>query len=107
MLISIEYKKMKTKVEVKPHHIAEAKAGCGQRNPYSCPIARALKEQQILFHGVTQEGIDFINPNMVDGFNDGFATLPIEAVTFIQDFDEGRKVKPFSFEVEIPQQYLS
>lgn len=92
---------MKTTIEVKQHHIDIAKAKRSQRNATSCPIARAMREQKIHFYGVSQEGIE-VNRNLENPL-----PLPEQAITFIQDFDEGKKVKPFSFEVNIPEQYLS
>lgn len=89
---------MKTIITVKQEHINEGKF----RSPYSCPIAKALKEKQILFHGVTQEGIDFTT-SFAD---DTRVALPDEAIQFINDFDEHIPVKPFEFEINIPEQYL-
>lgn len=89
---------MKTLIQVTSHHINEGKF----RSPYSCPIAKALEEKQILFHGVTQEGIDLCS-TLED---DKRIPLPDNAVEFIHAYDEGQAVKPFEFEVEIPSEYL-
>lgn len=87
---------MKTLIQVKQEHINQ-----GSRiNPFSCPIARALREKSEFIYGVTQEGVDFVE---MESYR---IPLPDEAVSFIQAYDNKEAVKPFSFYLEIPSQYL-
>lgn len=59
-----------------------------------CPIARALDR-------ATGESWR-VHSSWATRSGDSFKThLPLEAVRFIDLFDEGRPVKPFSFDLEI------
>lgn len=89
----------KTLIEVKQQHIREGKC----LSPSSCPIAKAIREKANMLHGVTQEGADFIK-SFADN-TDGIP-LPEEAVNFIIAFDNSEIVKPFSFYLDIPDEYL-
>lgn len=65
--------------------------------PASCAIARAAKRL-----GLKKVNVD----NTLDFSKDGrewFAVLPSKAKEFINRFDDGAKVKPFSFSVEVQE----
>lgn len=90
---------MKLKVKVTQEHIDQAKRG----DCCYCPIALAVRK-----HGYQTPfvGVVTIYPHGVDihgNFNLPFkaARMPLEAVDFARNFDYGREVEPFEFEVEI------
>ncbi len=66
-----------------------------KRSAYECPIALALKDSGLEDPCVGEDSIC-----IESSFED--ILLPIEAVSFIKDFDQNLTVKPFSFELEIP-----
>lgn len=67
-----------------------------QRRVDACPIALALERTSGRRFYVRCDDI-------VDAEEDktSFAELPEEAVEFIQDFDEGHEVHPFSFHLDL------
>ena len=62
------------------------------KNSCKCPIARALKQ---IFPG---EDIEVKRSSIYIGKSIHYA-MPLKACYFIVDFDEGREVYPFEFEV--------
>lgn len=79
---------MKVKVEVKAKHI---KAGLPENFRF-CPIALAVKDKGFQRPYVTVEVSAYDKED-----NPVVASLPLKALNFIDKFDEGKKVKPFSF----------
>lgn len=58
-----------------------------------CPIARAVREHHPDWRVTETRIIDFNY--------DEIATLPGPAIAFIRDFDTGKAVEPFEFEIEL------
>ena len=81
------------KIEVTQHDI-----DCGVRGEYSlCPIARAVKRK--INGEVIVFGDDIsIFTTMIIIRRYSYYKLPQKAKDFIKRFDEGKKVKPFTFE---------
>lgn len=77
----------------------------GQRGRcQSCPIALAVNKRLRDFYRSHVSGnLAFFGPGVMLEYSTG---LPEIAVRFIHDFDVNAEVKPFSFLVEIPAQYL-
>lgn len=67
-----------------------------KNNCYSCPIALALKPLFPTFAEVGTTVAWFIEQNEYRK-----VALPEEVRSFISDFDAGKPVKPFSFELEV------
>ena len=63
--------------------------------PESCPVARALSRAFRSQAIVGTRDVDFNDGSLKTIF------LPADAVRFILDFDRGRPVRPFKFEVYI------
>ena len=85
---------MSTIITVTQEDIDHGKKGdCGE-----CPIARAAKRAfPALFPTVSCYNLYL---DSAPGRDDGHGTpLPQKASEFVQDFDRGRPVEPFSFEV--------
>lgn len=61
------------------------------RSPFSCPIALACQEAGLDNPGVDQVFIDAVGVH---------AAIPPAASCFIGDFDGGRSVQPFEFEID-------
>jgi hypothetical protein len=83
-------------VSVTESHIKRGSEG----DPHGCPVALALRSKKYTFgpglgHGVGQDTISF--------FNRSGRTVEIETPKqvskFINRFDAGKKVKPFSFKL--------
>jgi len=72
------------KIHVTEKHI---KKGVGF-NPWKCPTAKAIQEATGRKPTVTSEWY---------GFNNEELSLPKKVTKFIDNFDRGKKVKPFSF----------
>ena len=77
-----------------------------KHDPCWCPVARAIRRhiQRAVLVDVGPEQLDFYD-------NDGYlvyprATLPSEAATWVDEFDTGFPVQPFSFEVLVPAQVV-
>lgn len=68
----------------------------GEReSPSRCPIARALKRSTRHYWLVHEDGVRMLcEEQNGSGFE---AWLPKKADTFVRRFDEGWKVRPFSF----------
>jgi hypothetical protein len=75
-------------IEVTQSNIARGTQG----DPCACPIALAFRDTGRL---ATVNTVDVIIDARI-------AMLPDEAVRFIEDFDAGYPVAPFSFEIELP-----
>lgn len=80
---------MKMKIKVKRRDIWFGK----KYSARGCPIARAIYRE-------TGQSAYVAGGNVQ--FTGRFIPLPLEAKIFIHDFDGGRAVKPFSFELELP-----
>lgn len=65
------------------------------RNCHACPIYRALKRAGLKVTGVTRM--------IVDMYRGSTYRLPKSAIEFISRFDNGKPVKPFSFEFPIDE----
>lgn len=65
--------------------------------PDHCPVALAVRRQS----GRSKIAVSSYSVDLLDGMKD--AELPPEARQFVRDFDSGRPVKPFSFELELPR----
>ena len=59
-------------------------------NTLACPVALALKER-----GVSGAKVGYYTIRL----SNRIIALPDKAQAFIENFDEGKKVKPFSFEI--------
>lgn len=87
------------KVEVTQEHIDRG----ASNDCWSCPIALSLGnyfDKSKVFYEVDAHYIDFPNEDIL-------CLLKEEAVSFIDDFDSNKKVKPFSFDLEVPKQLES
>lgn len=86
------------KVKVTQTHINQ---GC-RFSTVSCPIALAAKEK---FHRRVEVGLDdlgvFRSSSSVAGGSSVTYELPFKAQKFIIDFDNGKQVKPFTFEAKL------
>lgn len=78
-------------INVTAKHIAEGLKG----DACWCPIARAIRDQ------VPSEEEVYVFPAGVSVAG-GTTMLPDEALRFVQDFDAGLSVEPFSFALDIP-----
>lgn len=85
---------MKTKITVTRRDIQRGL----MQNQRSCPIALALKKRKIPFLSVFDTEITF----MIKDEHKSIA-LPRRAEKFIEAFDEAKKVKPFSFIINLPK----
>lgn len=65
-----------------------------------CPIARALKR-----HGFKHVSVGFVYMTYVSNTVYYSVTLPKRVRTFINRFDTGRPVKPFSFKIEVRDEF--
>ena len=81
------------KIKVTEDHIRNGT----RRNPISCPIACAVKEQ----HPIAVEQGWRICSSEIERLSHDIASidLPQEAKEFIDDFDNERPVQPFEFEI--------
>lgn len=78
------------KIHVKRKHIKAGKKG----DPYYCPIALAIKELKPNYQHIHVGGCDI---SYIHKDTEYWLDLPEEASDFIDNFDEGDKVKPFTF----------
>ena len=68
------------------------------RAPGLCPVALAVLEQTYAKTvSVGIEDVGFLNP---EGFPDEWFSLPPDASAFIDRFDKGLSVYPFSFDLK-------
>lgn len=81
------------KIQVRPKHIREGE----KESAESCPIALAIRARQ--FQDVWVERVDVMayHPHTQ---KDVYWSLPPVAQAFLGRFDEGRPVKPFTFEMK-------
>lgn len=76
------------RIEVTAEDIAQG----GARNPFQCPVARAVKRASK-------------NPNVSVGVygahigNESRRSLPVAVTHWIAEFDRGQGVQPFSFDL--------
>ena len=82
---------MKTTIEVTTEDIAKGQPCDGS----FCPIALACDRLGLVLAVCDTELLDAGCNHVCD--------LPIEAQQFVRDFDDGRFVAPFCFEVELPE----
>lgn len=82
-------------IAVTQEHIDNGKAmSCG-----ACPIALAAKE--VFVEGLEiAVGIDCI------GVDTYFVDLPDVARRFVRAFDDGKFVRPFTFEIDVPRRLV-
>jgi hypothetical protein len=85
---------VKLRVEVTAEDIAAGNSGDCE----SCPIALACCRAGLNGVLVSDDGI---------AWNGGFVDLPAGGLEFISDFDRGRVVLPFTFEIEVPDTAVS
>lgn len=72
----------------------------------SCPIARAALKAG--FTGVNvDDTLAFDIKDPVYGTDEVYLSLPKKALKFIENFDEGKTVKPFKLRLRIKQALLS
>lgn len=74
-----------------------------------CPVARALRRVLLPeFVGEAQQSrISIYNANRQHWEEELWScATPMVANQFINDFDKKREVKPFEFELDIPDEYL-
>ena len=84
--------KNRIKVEVTAQDIRRGKRGTCQL----CPVAKTVK--RVLGRGYRVSICDDIYVTAVKGdIGEVSFNMPVEAQTFINNFDYGRPVKPFSF----------
>lgn len=85
---------MKTRIEVTQDDIEKGVA----KNCSACPVARAItkKLRQGLVAGVS-------SVLLIDYYK---FRLSIEAFLFVIDFDKGLPVQPFSFDLDLPAEFL-
>ncbi len=93
---------MKLKVNVTQEHIDKGvpEMAC------SCPVAKAVAE--LLNDGFAST--DGVSLTVEDSqrHTQAFAnTLPDEVLCFVSDFDHGKPVKPFSFDIQIDEDWLA
>jgi hypothetical protein len=65
-----------------------------RKDAEKCPIARALKYLKFKVSEVSDDGIDFTYKGV-----DYHAATPKSASKFIERFDGGKPVKPFTFNI--------
>ena len=96
---------METKIKVTQEDIKKANEdiAIGKRRAKSCPIAQALKRQNVKFIGVITNAIELSN---------GCISLPEKAISFIRAYCTSPpklafRRTSFSFNINIPKEYLS
>jgi len=67
-----------------------------------CPIAKALDRMNVPYFSILTE---FVAWSALYYDEKNISILPTEALSFIQDFDHDRPVKPFEFELADPETY--
>lgn len=89
---------MITMVTVTERHISTGKAADCER----CPVARAIADAipGLAYIGVFAHGIDLQRSEDEDEIS---AHTPDEVAEFIEAFDNGRPVSPFTFTLDIPE----
>ena len=91
---------MKMKFEVTEHDIRMGEVGACN----ACPIALAVNRG---FNALTGA---FVRGNTIH-FRTEFETLvartPMACFEFMDDFDSGQEVKPFSFELDFAQEWVA
>jgi hypothetical protein len=85
-------------VEVTAEDIAKGEKGSCERCPIALALARAADMDRVHAHLDCLWGWPAGDPDA----NSIVASTPIEASNFIDDFDSGEPVNPFTFTVELP-----
>jgi len=90
---------MRTQIEVTARDIQKGEP----KTHWACPIARAIKRvvKRVIDVEVEADGVILYSV-----FDDSHDTLPIRVRNFIYKFDTGKQVKPLTFTLNIPVQYL-
>lgn len=91
---------MKTTFTVTHNHIRNGVP----RECAECPVALSVSEKSSAFRSVGQDGITFWDSKANDYQE---YPVPDSVRMFIQDYDEGKDVAEFSFELDIPEEFLN
>jgi hypothetical protein len=89
---------MKVRIRVTEKHIDAGKP----RKCNTCPIALAITDQT----KATDVNVGVDNVLISAGGSYAKVELPEKAENFIADFDEEKAVKPFSFALDLPEEFL-
>ena len=81
-----------TKIQVTQEHIDKGK----RVNPSCCPVALAIRGKTVWIPNVTSMYVTFDEKIYT-------AWLPAVAAEFVNSFDSGNPVKPFEFEMKLPE----
>ena len=92
-----EKHRAKRLINVNQNHIQMGKP----KEPLGCPIYLALKDARVPVTRV-EDYVFETTRKLKRGVVDQFYDLPSRASRFIKRFDEGKSVKPFSFEINVP-----
>lgn len=96
---------VKTKIAVTADHIKRgvAREYCG------CPIALAINEkiEKSGYIAIVANRVRFKHTIIHDKEILFSETIPRVASDFIGNFDSGRPVEPFEFEVDLPEEFLN
>jgi hypothetical protein len=84
---------MKVEINVTQEHIDNGLAD----KCFACPVALALSEK-VKPAAAVHRGLILIGEKNL--------SQPLSVAEFVNDFDEGVKVEPFSFSLDIPEEYL-
>jgi hypothetical protein len=91
---------MKTlNVHVTQEHIDKGKQG----NCYFCPVALAITPHGAYYSIISTRSYEFVL-YLCDKRKEAKLPTPEEVLDFINRFDAGKTVKPFSFALTIPEQ---
>lgn len=90
----------KRTIEVTAEDIKDAKP----LSIWDCAVAKACNRLKLAEHHVQVDGTNvyFYKDDDRQALHVAVATLPYEAQAWIQEFDSGKNVQPFSFELEVP-----
>lgn len=81
------------KIRVTPKDILKGRRNIGD----SCPIALAIKRRVYYSVHVGRTQLTFYNKKECKSYD-----LPPKAIKFINEFDKHKKVKPLTFNINIP-----
>ena len=90
------------KVKLSQEDIDEGRAMCDKTGLFksdNCPIWQAMRDcftEKVYAFEILVGAVRVFS----DGYGEEFFNLPLAATDFIQDFDAGREVKPFEFEID-------
>lgn len=89
---------MRVKIEVTQDDIEKGR----RRGSQTCPVARAIKRR--LKAGI--KAAVYGRAGFVKGWLRHMSDMPGKTQRFVADFDSKRPVKPFTFTLNIPKEYL-